>query len=114
METKMEIGTIIAGSAVFAPQYQPANGVTPGWSGRAVHELTLQDIEEVHDFCMEGAWEVGFEDAVMMAEERPNPFHRQFLQGVPFSVFLTYYTRGRNAADRNFAPDGGLFARMPA
>lgn len=106
-----EVGIIVAsGSAVFAPQFKPVSGEPPSWSGRAAHEMSMDDIESVHDFCMEDAWTVGFEDAVHQVE-RANPFHRQFLHGVPFSVFLTYYTRGRNAAQRNYEPDAGLFAR---
>ena len=110
-EFETEVGTILApGSAVFAPQFRPVSGEPPSWSGRAVHELSMDDIEAVQDFCMDDAWTIGFEDAVRQVE-RANPFHRQFLHGVPFACFLTYYSRGRNAAQRNYEPDTGLFAR---
>ena len=65
----------------------------------------------MNDFCMEEAWNVGYEDAASDLPERANPFHRQFMQGLPYSIFMTYYMRGRSAAQRGCEQMISLFAR---
>ncbi len=115
IETTKESGTIVAlGLATRAPECRLASGIIPTWSGRPMYELSIEDIEAVHDFCMEEAWMMGYEDAIMGEEERTNPFHRQFLNGVPYSVFMTYYTRGTLAAQRSNHQVVELFAKQVA
>ena len=103
---------LIIGSAITAPVYQTVEGHTPSWSGRIVFDLKEQDIEDVHAFCMEDAWEIGYEDGISEQEERQNPFHRSFLHGIPYSVFDAYYARGRNASQKISAQVVQLFAKM--
>lgn len=107
-----ETGTVVSmGTSVLAPVYMPREGNVPVWSGKKVFELSERDIDAVHEFCMEEAWNIGFEDGVDGIEERANPFHRQFMQGVPFSVFMMYYMRGRSASQRSSAQMAGLCDR---
>ena len=109
---------LVPGSALMAPVYKPIDCDAPPWSGRIVYDLKLDDIESVYTFCMEDAWDLGYEDGVCEKEERANPFHGNFMHGIPYSVFQTYYMRGRNASQRTcsqmiqlFALSGALEAR---
>ena len=111
MKTNTNV-VLIAGNAITAPVYQSGHGHTPSWSGRIVYDLKLQDIEDVHAFCMEEAWEIGYDDGMSNREERVNPFHRNFLHGIPYSVFGAYYARGRNASQKSPAQAVQLFARI--
>ena len=70
------MGTIVMpGEALFAPIYLPASGIAPGWSGKSVYELSQKDLEEVNSFCLDDAWEMGYEDSMDGRAERENPFH---------------------------------------
>lgn len=114
METR-ETGKVVPSeNAAVAPIYEPLFGEPPSWSGKPEIGMSMEDIESVHDFCMEDAWTLGFEDEVLGLEDRPNPFRRGFLRGVPFSVFMTYYTRGRDAVRRNSSSVVPLFAKYVA
>ena len=102
---------LIAGNAITAPVYQTIEGHSPSWSGRIVYDLKQEDIENVHSFCMEEAWELGYEDGMSDLDERQNPFHRSFLHGIPYSVFDAYYARGRTASQKIPSQTIQLFAK---
>lgn len=109
METEKGV-VLVSGSAIMAPVYKPADGESPWWSGRISFEIEKDVVGSVLDFCMEDAYALGYEDGVVDMEERTNPFHRNFMHGIPYSVFMTYYMRGRNASQRTCAQAIQLFA----
>lgn len=84
------MGTIVMpGEALFAPIYLPASGIAPSWSGKSVYELSQQDLEEVNSFCLDDAWEMGYEDSMDGRAERENPFHRAFLNATYCNALST-------------------------
>ena len=92
------MGTIaIEGAADFAPVYVPDEKSPPSWAGKSVFELTRQEIDAINTFCVDEAWEMGYDDAVDNTP-RDNPFHRRFLHGVPCALFALHYRRGSMAA----------------
>ena len=72
---------LVPGSALMAPVYKPIDCDAPPWSGRIVYDLKQEDIESVYTFCMEDAWDLGYEDGVYEKEERTAPvgFRPRFL-----------------------------------
>lgn len=90
---------VLSGDADFAPVCMLAGGNVPSWSGKIGFMLTTEETETIIKFCMNTAYELGFDDFI---ENRPlmeNPFHPQFLYGIPFATFDVYYGRGsRHAA----------------
>ena len=102
---------VMPGEALFAPIVLPVTGVAPSWSGKSVYELSQQYLEEVNSFCLDDAWEMGYEDSMDGRAERENPFHRAFLNGVSSALFAVYYRRGRaEACGEGMSLTGELFA----
>ena len=84
-----------AGDAQFAPVIVTAEGRPRCWSGKSVMSMTRFDLEDLYQFCMDGAGEMGIESAVEGEPECANPFHPNFLLGMPFRASNTFYQRGR-------------------
>jgi hypothetical protein len=82
------------------------------WSGKSVMTMTKFDLEDLYQFCMDGALELGIESVVAGEPEVANPFHPNFLLGMPFRTFNTFYQRGRLEATGSWleARGIGLFA----
>lgn len=104
------------GAQDFAPIFLPAIGEEPTWSGKSIFELSKAEIEAISMFCMDAAFEMGMEDYVEGRRETKNPFHPRFLNGVPHSIYATYYRRGRGEASGERVLPGmcgyGLFAAI--
>lgn len=93
-----DIGSIVMdGDAQTAPVYLPLSGVSPAWSGKAASDLNKALVEQITEFATDEAWRMGYEDFRAGREDRPNPFHRVFLHGVPHAMFAMFYRRGIKA-----------------
>ncbi len=97
------MGTIVLhGDSLIAPVYLPDSGPTPSWSGKSVYSLNKTEIESVNAFATDEAWQMGFDayrDGLTPIE---NPFHKNFLHGVPYALFTMFYRRGMKAAEVGF------------
>lgn len=82
-----------AGDAEFAPVIIKPEGRPYFWSGKSVMTMTKFDLEDLYQFCMDGASEMGIEAALAGEPEGTNPFHPNFLLGMPFRAFGTFYRR---------------------
>ena len=85
----------MVGDAEFAPVIIKPEGRPYCWSGKSVMTMTKFDLEDLYQFCMDGASEMGIESALAGEPEGPNPFHPNFLLGMPYRAFGTFYRRSR-------------------
>lgn len=83
------------GDAEFAPVIIKPEGRCRCWSGKSIMTMTKFDLEDLYQFCMDSASEMGTESVVAGEPEAANPFHPDFLLGMPFRTFDTFYRRGR-------------------
>lgn len=100
---------VLDGAADFAPVFLPATGVTPTWSGKSAMAMTKFDLEDLYQFCMDGALELGIESILAGEPEgAKNPFHPNFLLGMPFSTYDTFFQRGRLEATGSWLEARGI------
>lgn len=83
------------GDAEFAPVIIKPEGRPRCWSGKSVMTMTKFDLEDLYQFCMDGARDMGIESVVSGDPEDLNPFHPNFLLGMPFRTFGAFYRRAR-------------------
>ena len=83
------------GDAEFAPVIIKPEGRPRCWSGKSVMTMTKFDLEDLYQFCMDGARDMGIESVVSGDPEDLNPFHPNFLLGMPYRTFGAFYRRAR-------------------
>ena len=83
------------GDAEFAPVIIKPEGRPRCWSGKSVMTMTKFDLEDLYQFCMDGARDMGIESVVSGDPEDLNPCHPNFLLGMPYRTFGAFYRRAR-------------------
>lgn len=100
----------LPGSAEAAPTYMALVGKVPIWNGKLRTQISGEDLEDMLGFCMREGRRIGAEDRRLGRPVRINPFHPQFLHGMPHLYFRTFYELGRKDLKGRRSKTAGLKA----
>lgn len=89
MDCILEMGTAHAAPVILIGSDRTS------WSGKGHGEMSSQEVADLVAFCMSDARRLGKMDAHAGRPERSNPFHTQYLRGMPAMYFRTFYLLGR-------------------
>lgn len=104
MDTIERLGDVEIAPVIIKPE-----GRSRCWSGKSAMAMTKFDLEDLYQFCMDGALELGIESILAGEPEgAKNPFHPNFLLGMPFSTYDTFFQRGRLEATGSWLEARGI------